>query len=58
MIAYFKDFIIILLYTIRDVLPILGLLVFFQLVVLKQPIPHLKRVIIGGVYVVLGLALF
>ncbi len=31
---------------------------FFQLFVLKQPIPHLKRVIQGGIYVVLGLALF
>ncbi len=58
MIDYFKDFIIILFYTLRDVLPILLLIVFFQLVVLKQPIPHLKRVLIGGVYVVVGLALF
>ena len=34
------------------------MVIFFQLVVLKQPIPHLKRVIQGGIYVVLGLALF
>jgi hypothetical protein len=52
------DFLLILVYTFRDVLPILLLIVFFQLVVLKQPIPHLKRVILGGFYVVLGLALF
>jgi hypothetical protein len=44
--------------TFLDVLPILGLVLFFQLFVLRQPIPHLKQVIIGGVYVVLGLALF
>jgi hypothetical protein len=28
------------------------------MVVLKQPTPHIKRVVLGGVYVVLGLALF
>lgn len=53
-----KDFILILGYTLRDVLPILLLIVFFQLVILKQPIPHLKKVVLGGVYVVIGLALF
>jgi len=58
MVNYFTDFALILLNTLRDVLPILVLIIFFQIVVLKQPIPHLKRVIIGGVYVVLGLALF
>lgn len=58
MIEYIKDFALVLFYTLRDVLPILSLIIFFQLVVLKQPIPHLKRVAIGGIYVVLGLALF
>lgn len=58
MINYFIDFVLILFYTLRDVLPILILIIFFQLVVLKQPIPHLKRVLLGGIYVVLGLALF
>ena len=58
MIEYIKDFALVLFYTLRDVLPILLLIIFFQLVVLKQPIPHLKRVAIGGIYVVLGLALF
>lgn len=48
----------VLLVTIRDVLPILVLIVFFQLFVLRQPIPHLRRLIVGGVYVVLGLAMF
>lgn len=58
MIEYIKDFGLVLFYTLRDVLPILLLIIFFQLVVLKQPIPHLKRVVIGGIYVVIGLALF
>lgn len=52
------EFIEVLLYTFRDVLPILLLIILFQVAVLKQPIPHLKRVILGGVYVVVGLALF
>ncbi len=44
--------------TFLDVLPIILLIAFFQLVVLRQPIPHLKRVVVGGIYVILGLALF
>lgn len=48
----------ILLATCRDVLPIVILIGSFQLLVLRQPIPHLRRVLVGGVYVVIGLALF
>lgn len=58
MIDYLMDFASVLLYTMRDVLPIILLIIFFQLVVLKQPIPHLKKMVLGGIYVVLGLALF
>jgi hypothetical protein len=58
MIDFIIDFLWVLFYTLRDVLPILLLLVLFQIFVLKQPIPHLKKVMLGGVYVVLGLALF
>ena len=48
----------VLIATLRDVAPIVVLILFFQVVVLKRPIPHLRRVILGCVYVVLGLALF
>lgn len=48
----------ILLATCKDVLPIIILIVSFQLLVLRQSIPHLRRLIVGGVYVVIGLALF
>ena len=58
MINYLTDFVLVLFSTMRDVLPILVLIVFFQLVVLKRPVPHLKKMIVGGIYVVLGLALF
>lgn len=52
------DFIKIFIATCRDVLPILILITAYQLVVLRQPIPHLGRLIAGGVYVVVGLAMF
>ncbi len=55
---FIKDFSGILLGTCRDVLPILLLITVFQLLILRQKIPHLGRLIVGGVYVVLGLALF
>ncbi len=55
---FWGDFTKILLNTCRDVLPIILLITGFQLFVLRQPIPHLRRLIVGGVYVVLGLALF
>jgi hypothetical protein len=58
MVAIWMDLGKTLLATMRDVTPIVLLILFFQLVVLKQPIPHLKRVLVGGVYVVLGLTLF
>ncbi|MCP4720233.1 MAG: DUF1538 domain-containing protein [Desulfobacteraceae bacterium] len=52
------DFGKILLATCKDVLPIIMLIVSFQLLVLRQSIPHLRRLLVGGVYVVIGLALF
>jgi len=56
--TFLIDFSKILIATCRDVLPIIVLITGFQLLVLRQPIPHLRRVIVGGVFVVLGLALF
>ena len=44
--------------TILDVLPIVGIMLGFQFLVLRQPIPNLKRVAVGSVYVVAGLTLF
>ena len=42
----------------RDLAPIVGVVVFFQLVVLRQPFPDLVSVVVGLIFVVLGLALF
>ncbi len=44
--------------TCVDILPIILLITLFQLLVLKQPIPNLKKLITGGIYVVIGLSLF
>lgn len=44
--------------TVRDVAPIGVLLIFFQIFILKAPVPNLKKVIIGFIYVISGLALF
>jgi len=52
------DFAKILFATSRDVLPVIVLITFFQLIVLRQPIPHLRRLVVGSVFVVLGLAIF
>jgi len=44
--------------TLRDVLPIAAIIFGFQLLVIRRPIPNMKKVLIGFGYVVLGLALF
>lgn len=47
-----------LLDTLRDVLPIALVVFGFQLLVIRRSIPNLKRVLLGFIYVLLGLALF
>ena len=47
-----------LLATVRDVAALSALLLGFQLFVLRRPIPHLKRVLVGLVLAVFGLAFF
>ena len=41
-----------------DVAPIIAILVLFQVAVLRRKIPNLKRIVMGFVYVLLGLSLF
>lgn len=47
-----------LLDSVRDLLPIIVVISFFQLVILKQPIPNLDQILIGTLLVIIGLALF
>ena len=44
--------------TLRDVAPIVAILLFFQFLVLRGRPPHPRRTVIGFIYVVLGLTLF
>jgi hypothetical protein len=55
---FLADFFKMLLATGRDVLPIIALITGFQLFVLRQPIPHLGRLVVGGIYVIIGLTFF
>lgn len=44
--------------TTLDVLPILGIILFFQFAVLKKPLPNWQRVTAGFVFVIIGLQAF
>jgi hypothetical protein len=44
--------------TLRDVLPIAAIIFGFQWLVIRRPVPNLKRVLIGFAYVLVGMALF
>jgi len=43
---------------IKDVAPILLVIAFFQYLIIKKPIPHLKKVIVGVVLLIIGLDAF
>lgn len=44
--------------TIKDIAPIILLIAFFQIIVLKKTIPNLPRVFIGFIFVIIGLTFF
>ena len=48
----------ILALTVKDILPVVALLLFFQLVVLRRPLPNWKRVALGFLFALIGLTLF
>lgn len=56
--SYLTDFLEIAGRTCLDILPVILLIIFFQLFVLRQSIPRLKSVVLGVVFVIIGLALF
>ena len=55
---FFYEFLQVFLTTLGDVAPIVCLIVFFQIVVLRRSIPRLRSVLIGVAHVILGLTLF
>lgn len=52
------DFIKTLLLTSRDLVPIIVLFGFFQIVVIKKPVANLRRIMVGSFYVLIGLTFF
>ena len=44
--------------TVLDVLPVLAFLFAFQLLVIRRPLPDLRRIVSGAVFVIVGLGLF
>ncbi|RSD30764.1 DUF1538 domain-containing protein [Vibrio pectenicida] len=44
--------------SLRDLLPIVAVIVFFQLVVLQEPLPNMLSILLGLVLVVMGLTFF
>ncbi len=44
--------------SLRDVLPIIAVITIFQLLVLQTPFPELAEVLVGAVFVIVGLMLF
>ncbi|MGR9044456.1 MAG: DUF1538 domain-containing protein [Gammaproteobacteria bacterium] len=47
-----------LLATARDIFPIAAIIIGFQLVVIRKPLPHPRRTLTGFFYVLLGIAFF
>ena len=44
--------------TCKDVMPIVGIIVGFQLLVIRKPLPHPRKTLIGFFYVLLGVTFF
>jgi hypothetical protein len=58
MMGAIHGFLVVVAGTLRDVLPIAAIIVGFQVLVIRRPIPNLRSVFVGFVYVLLGLAFF
>jgi hypothetical protein len=56
--ALLSELLVTFIETLGDVLPIAGILIGFQFLVLRERIPNMKRVLLGFFYVLCGLALF
>ena len=58
MIEWLVHFVIKILETCRDIMPIVTVIFGFQLLVIRRPLPHLKKTLVGFLYVLLGIFLF
>lgn len=55
---WLEHFLNVLLDTCRDILPIAAIIIGFQLLIIRRPLPHPKKTLIGFIYVLLGIAFF
>jgi len=55
---WLKTFVDTLAMTVTDILAVVALLLFFQLVVLRRPLPNWRKIVVGFVFVLVGLTLF
>ncbi len=53
-----RAFIGTLLSSLRDLLPIILVVAFFQIVIIRQPIPDYSDLVVGTLFVIIGLAFF
>ncbi len=58
MIAWISQFALALLSTCKDILPIAAIIIGFQILVIRRPLAHPKKMLIGFIYVLLGIAFF
>lgn len=58
MMVWLNHFLQTLIETCRDVLPIAAIIIGFQLLVIRKPLPHPRETLIGFLYVLLGIACF
>jgi hypothetical protein len=58
MIEWLIHFAVKLLETCRDIMPIVSVIIGFQLLVIRRPLPHLKKTLVGFLYVLLGIVFF
>ncbi len=58
MTAWMNHFALVLLTTCRDILPIAAIIIGFQLLVIRKPLAHPKKLLVGFIYVLLGIAFF
>ena len=56
--APFRKLLFAMLGSLRDLAPIIAVILFFQFLVLQQPLPNIAQILIGVVFVVMGLTFF
>jgi hypothetical protein len=56
--AALKKLLLAMVGSLRDLAPIIAVILFFQFLVLQQPLPNIAQILIGVVFVVMGLTFF